>query len=638
MATVQTSSTPSFFNFLKEGLLLPSQNRRLFAAVFTIIAVSTCLLLLGDDLAVQPLTVEIDLDTKALNSTDPSSPDFLQLSRKTQDDTRALYLTGVACLVFTVIIRSVIEIVVLFAAVATYSGELHTFGSLLGKVKTQLKGPVLTLAFVYALEIAYVAVLIFMSSLVMALMILKYFGLFFVGCLLLLAPFIFLVYFFFVCSLSVVVAVAEPGCHGAGALGRAWRLVKGKRRRAMLLISVTGVLSGFAAALTPVTVYNLAKTCALSNTASGLLLGFLYIILIAAVKLFAACAMTAFYYECKGSTVGYVKVSTKEQIDLQPSAMATVQTSSTPSFFNFLKEGLLLPSHNRRLFAAVFTIIAVSTCLLLLGGDLAVQPLREELDLDTKALNSTDPSTSSPEDILQLIQKTKDDIRALLLTSAALVVPSVVIGSAIRLVLLFAAVATYSGELHTFGSLLGKVKTQLKGPVLTLAFVYALEIVYFVLLVAMIGLVMFLMIKKYMGLFFVGSLLLLVPFVFLVYFSFLCSMSVVVAVAEPGCHGAGALGRAWRLLKGKRRRVMLFISVTGVLATALTPVYTLAKRCELTNMAAGLLLGFLYSILMSAVQLFAACAMAAFYYECKGSTEASAAEYIKVSTKEQVDA
>jgi hypothetical protein len=38
---------------------------------------------------------------------------------------------------------------------------------------------------------------------------------------------------------------------------------------------------------------------------------------------------------------------------------------------------------------------------------------------------------------------------------------------------------------------------------------------------------------------------------------------------------------------------------------------------------------------MSAVQLFEVCAKAAFYYECKGSTEASAAEYLMVSTKEQ---
>jgi len=316
--------------------------------------------------------------------------------------------------------------------------------------------------------------------------------------------------------------------------------------------------------------------------------------------------------------------------------MATGQISSTPpSFFNFLKEGLLLPSHNRRLFAAVFTVIAASTCLLLVGNDLVVQPLAVELNLDTKALNSTD--FRSP-DLLPLIRKTQADTRALLLTSTAYFLFGAVIRSAIQIVVLFAAVSTYSGELHTIGSLLGRVKAQVKGPVLTFAFVYALEITYVALLVAMSTLVMVLMIKKYYGLFFVGSLLLLPLFVFLVYFSFLCSMSVVVAVAEPGCYGAGALGRAWRLLKGKRRRVMLFISVTGVLAAALTPMYTLAKRRELTNMAAGLLLEFLYVILMSALQLFATCAMAAFYYECKGSTEASAAEYVKVSTKEQIAA
>ncbi|CAD6339013.1 unnamed protein product [Miscanthus lutarioriparius] len=312
------------------------------------------------------------------------------------------------------------------------------------------------------------------------------------------------------------------------------------------------------------------------------------------------------------------------------------QTSSTPSFFNFLKEGLLLPSHNWRLFAAVFTIIAASSCLLLLGNDLAVQPLRDELDQDTKALHSIDPS--SPAGILQLVQKTKDDARALLLTSAAYFLFGAITRSAIQVVVLFAAVATYSGELHTFGSLLGKVKAQLKGPVLTLAFVYALEIAYVALLVAMSALLMFLKVKKYFVLLTVGSLLFLVPVVFLVYFSFLCSLSVVVAVAEPGCHGAGALGRAWRLLKGKRRRAMLFIFVTALLAVALTPIYTLANRCALSNMGEGLLLGFLYVILMAAVQVFAFCAMTALYYECKGSTQASAVEYVKVSTKEQVDA
>ena len=55
-------------------------------------------------------------------------------------------------------------------------------------------------------------------------------------------------------------------------------------------------------------------------------------------------------------------------------------------------------------------------------------------------------------------------------------------------------------------------------------------------------------------------------------------------------------------------------------------------------MGEGLLLGFLYVIMMAAVQVFAACAMTALYYECKGSTQASAVGYVKVSTKEQIDA
>jgi hypothetical protein len=312
--------------------------------------------------------------------------------------------------------------------------------------------------------------------------------------------------------------------------------------------------------------------------------------------------------------------------------VATGQIRSTPSFFSFLKEGLLLPSHNRRLFAAVFSIIVATTCLLVVNC-VAVQPLTNEIVLHAKALNSTDPS--SP-DFLHLILDIQDDTRALLRTGTAYLLFAVIIVSAIRLVVLFAAVATYSGELHTFGSLLGKVKTQLKGPALTLAFVYALEIAYFAMLVAMLALLIFLAIKDYFGLFCVVWLLLLVPLiVFLVYFSFLCSMSVVVAVAEPGCHGAGALARAWRLMKGKRRQAALLIFVTSLLAAALLRVHALAKTCALTDKAAGLLLGFLCVILMSAVQLFEVCAKAAFYYECKGSTEASAAEYLMVSTKEQ---
>ncbi|KAB8109677.1 hypothetical protein EE612_046036, partial [Oryza sativa] len=134
MATVQRS-TPPFYNFLKEGFLLPSRNRSLFVAVFLLVVASTSVLLLVNDLAVQPIAVEILLDAKALNTTDPMSPDFTKLVKEIQDDTRELMIATAAYSLFAVVIGFAIRIIILFGAVATFSGEQHTFGTLLGKAR-----------------------------------------------------------------------------------------------------------------------------------------------------------------------------------------------------------------------------------------------------------------------------------------------------------------------------------------------------------------------------------------------------------------------------------------------------------------------------------------------------------------------
>ncbi|EAZ43824.1 hypothetical protein OsJ_28443 [Oryza sativa Japonica Group] len=296
--------------------------------------------------------------------------------------------------------------------------------------------------------------------------------------------------------------------------------------------------------------------------------------------------------------------------------MATVQRS-TPPFYNFLKEGFLLPSRNRSLFVAVFLLVVASTSVLLLVNDLAVQPIAMEILLDAKALNTTDPM--SP-DFTKLVKEIQDDTRELMIATAAYSLFAVVIGFAIRIIILFGAVAT----------------TQLKGPLLTLAFVFFLEIAYVALLVAMAGLLAFLMVKKYYVPFLLLSLFVLVGFIFLVYFSVLCSFSVVVSVAEPWCHGAGAFGRAWRLVKEKKRRAVLFVAAISVLAAIVSAVYKLSMAGARSSIVAGLLLGLVYAILMGAVELFGVCSLTAFYYECKGSNEVvTTDQYVRVSTDEQ---
>lgn len=315
--------------------------------------------------------------------------------------------------------------------------------------------------------------------------------------------------------------------------------------------------------------------------------------------------------------------------------MATKQ-KSVPSLFAFLKEGLLLPNRNRGLFAAVTALIVASNWVLFVTNDVAIQPLSDEIQLDVKALNGTDPRTP---DYAKLLKEIRDDTHKLMLLAPAYLLFAVVaVGSATRIVALFAAVATYSGEeQHTFGSLLGRAKAQLKGPLLTLAFVYVLEMAYAALLVLAFVVDVFLMLKGHKALFLVGSLIAFAGAVVFIYFSVVCSFSVVVAVAEPGCHGPGALGRAWRLVKERRRRrqVLLWVAVSGALAGVFSPVHTLARRCAIDSMAAGLLLEFAYVLLMAVVQVFATCAVTALYYECKDSSQQlTSAEYTSVPTQE----
>ncbi|CAO2149174.1 unnamed protein product [Urochloa humidicola] len=309
--------------------------------------------------------------------------------------------------------------------------------------------------------------------------------------------------------------------------------------------------------------------------------------------------------------------------------MTATSQSSITSPFNFLKEGLLLPSQNRRLFAAVFAIYIASYSLFLVAYEIGYQPIALKVLRDIYTLINTD--RRSPV-YGYLFQKLHNDNHKLLHASAAYLLLVVVVGSVIQLITVFAAVTTYSGEVHSFGTLLGKAKAQVKGPVLTLAFVYALEITAATLLSCLAALLIFFAFNRYFGLLLVGSLVVLVGYTFYFCLCFVCSLGVVVSVAEPGHCGAGAVGRAWQLVKGGQRCAMLLMTVTGVLAAVFSPFYWLTKICPV-----ALLLGFLYSVLMAAVDLFGVCALTAYYYECKGRDDDQAPEmdeYVKLSIQD----
>ncbi|XP_051191404.1 uncharacterized protein [Lolium perenne] len=310
----------SFFNFLKEGFLLPIRNPRLFTSVCVLIAASTTLITLGNDLAIHSIPSSrrsSSTSRRSINTTEYSSPDYAKLLQEIQNNTKELLLVGDGYVLFAVVVRAAVRIVVLFAAVSTYSSDdeqrATTFGALLGQAKAQIKGPLLTLAIVSVLEKVYAVILMAMIALVHILVVKRYFVTLLVASLLIIAASVYLVYFSFLCSFSVVVAVAESGCKGLAALAKAWRLANGKKWQVVLYLAVTGALS-VAVSL----VHMLARTFAGYSVALGLLLGFVYVALLGLVHLFSVCAITAFYYERRenihsqlGAT-GYAKLSTEE--------------------------------------------------------------------------------------------------------------------------------------------------------------------------------------------------------------------------------------------------------------------------------------------------------------------------------------
>jgi hypothetical protein len=319
MVTGQNKA-PSFFNFLKEGLLLPIGNPKLFTSICALILASTALITLGNDLAIHSIPSSrrsSSTSRRSINTTEYDSPDYAKLLQEIQDNTKELLLVGDGFVLFAVMVRAAVRIVVLFAAVSTYSSDgeqrATTFGALLGQAKAQIKGPLLTLAIVSVLKKVYAVLLLAMIALVHILVVKRYFVTLLVASLLIIAASVYLVYFSFLCSFSVVVAVAESGCKGLAALAKAWRLANGKKWQVVLYLAVTGALS-VAVSL----VHTLARTFAGYSVALGLLLGFVYVALLGLVHLFSVCAITAFYYERRenihsqlGAT-GYAKLSTEE--------------------------------------------------------------------------------------------------------------------------------------------------------------------------------------------------------------------------------------------------------------------------------------------------------------------------------------
>lgn len=299
--------------------------------------------------------------------------------------------------------------------------------------------------------------------------------------------------------------------------------------------------------------------------------------------------------------------------------MATTDEPKSPSSMNFLKEGVLIPTRNCSLFSSILVLNVACAAVAALHYAFVIRPLGTTILRDLEALNHTHPRSYGHARLMKEIQANALEF---LIDMAVYLLATTVVSSAVSIVSAHAAVATSSAGSegpHGLGSLLASVRGNLRGP-----FVTALLSNVLPLLCA--GAVAALVLVMHPAATPQALLIVLAVLVALYLSTVLCSMAIVVSVAEPGCHGAGAFGRALQLAAAKNRKGLLFMVVQSVATAAI---------CTNIMVYAGLL-RFVYVLLQGAVQVVSVCAITAYYYECKLQIkqDALADVYAEVQTDE----
>lgn len=303
--------------------------------------------------------------------------------------------------------------------------------------------------------------------------------------------------------------------------------------------------------------------------------------------------------------------------------------AKTTSCFAFLKEALILPTRNPKLFTPLLLLLAITPFLTYSVKVLFVQPLSDDITRHFIEMGNTDPS--SPE-YAELLEEMKQDAVKLVLIVIAQLVVTLALAFVNQILTFFAASTTYSGERYTLAELIREISkgNALKGPCITIAVVTALDVAWTVVLAALLSVVM-----RDRRVLSVQGLLFVLGFLAFLYFTVLALVSVAASVVDEEYRGVRALRQAWRLMTRVRRKEgLVLVLVAHLLPTVVTTVYGFALVYVNMSMAVALCMAAVYAFLVGAQQVFYMAAATVYYYEATESEEVPPCDYAKIPSGE----
>ncbi|KAJ1296137.1 hypothetical protein BS78_01G276400 [Paspalum vaginatum] len=311
--------------------------------------------------------------------------------------------------------------------------------------------------------------------------------------------------------------------------------------------------------------------------------------------------------------------------------MATKAKASSSSCLSFLKDALLLPTRNAKLFVPVLLLLAVPGFLIQATNVLFVHPLTQDILRRINEIKNMDPSSA---DYAELVAEVLKEAKQLAAIAIAIMIVTFVLGFARQILAFFAASTTYSGDRYSLPELFSKVIMQgrrLMGPLVTTATVSVLEIACAALLAALLQLAM----RHSAGALYTAVLLVL-PFLAFLYLNVVFIVAVAVSVADPERRGVGALRQAWRLMtRVWRKEGCVLVVVVHLVAMVPSPLYAVALGCSNKSVPMALALLSVYALLSGLVQIFYFAAATVYYYQAMESKEEVAhGDYVSIPTTE----
>ncbi|OEL20612.1 hypothetical protein BAE44_0018370 [Dichanthelium oligosanthes] len=315
--------------------------------------------------------------------------------------------------------------------------------------------------------------------------------------------------------------------------------------------------------------------------------------------------------------------------------MATkAKATSSSSCLSFLKDALLLPTRNAKLFVPVFLLLTVPTFLFDTTNVFCVQPLATDILLRVNEAKNMDPSSPDYAKLMAEILKEARELAAI--TTAAMVFVSLCV-FANQVVSFFAVSTTYSGDRYSLPDLFSKVimkGRRLRGPLVTIAIEAVLNVACMLLLVALLQLVMH---HSGPALYVAAVLLFVLPFLAFLYLNVVFFVAVAVSVADAERRGVSALRRAWQLMtRVWRKEGCVLVVAVHLVAMVPSPLYAAALGYSKKSVPVGLALVFFNALLLGWVKLFNFAAATVYYYQAMDmeSEEVTAHDYVKVPTGE----